>query len=298
MLTAPLIPQPSERWAMYRLICPIVDAAALASGLVPYFELSQPNGPNKRLSADIALVSGDKPVWLVEAKKFTKRLDPGLIAPYLSPDVMGVVTNGNHWVFVLGDEVFVAGPVLSETGSPNAKHQEAIISVLSSTNLKVAAGLARKSLSRWSEYVVSRKPTVWTINKGLGTREFAERTIYQRLSDVLPIALSLVVENSATESLLEELEETGAEIPIGYLELSENRLVWWLRNGLRGIRLNLKSRQIDMLSSSALLDAVGRAHIQASLKMHDKNHDMYVVRATELDEIRSLVPLFSARVSA
>jgi hypothetical protein len=56
MLDNPIRPQPSERWAMYRLICPVVDKACDVSALEPYFEYSQPNGPNRRLFADIALM--------------------------------------------------------------------------------------------------------------------------------------------------------------------------------------------------------------------------------------------------
>ncbi len=89
-------PQPSERWAMYRLICPVVDRACEISGLEPFFEYSQPNGPNRRLSADIALMRGDRPIWLVEAKRYSQRLHPDLVASHLREGLMGTVTNGNH----------------------------------------------------------------------------------------------------------------------------------------------------------------------------------------------------------
>jgi hypothetical protein len=34
-------PQPSERWAMYRLINPVMDFANDSMGLLPYFEYNQ-----------------------------------------------------------------------------------------------------------------------------------------------------------------------------------------------------------------------------------------------------------------
>jgi hypothetical protein len=86
---------------MYRLICPVVDAACGISKLEPFFEYTRPNGPNKRLSADIALMGEDSqaPIWLIEAKKYDRKIDPGMIDPYLNPGAMGVVTNGNQWIF-------------------------------------------------------------------------------------------------------------------------------------------------------------------------------------------------------
>ena len=296
MLTGKITPQPSERWAIYRMICPIVDSATAASGLVSYFEFSQPNGPNKRLSADIALLNNNKPVWLIEAKKFGKKLDPGLIAPYLTDGVMGVVTNGNYWIFVICQKIYVAGPVLSEHGEAIFDIQTVIISLLSQTNEDAAASLACKTLSAWSGHIISKRPTVWTLNKGLGSREFAKKVIYNRLSDAVLEVLPLVVEGSPTELLLEELQQSGAEIPGGRIEVSKNRLVWWLQSGARAIRLNLKSRQIDMLASNRLIEAVGKTLIRASIKMHDKNYEMSVLRATEVDEVRSLVALFSKKI--
>lgn len=85
----PIRPQPSERWAMYRLICPVTDAASEINGLEAFYEYSQPNGPNKRLSADIAIVQGSRPVWLIEAKKFARKLHPGQVSS-LAP-VFGVM---------------------------------------------------------------------------------------------------------------------------------------------------------------------------------------------------------------
>jgi hypothetical protein len=254
--------------------------------VLPFFELSQPNGPNRRLTADIALVSGDKPIRLIEAKKFSKTLDPGYITHYLSKEVMGAVTNGNYWIFVLGQTSYVAGPILDEHGDPNQELQFHIISVLKQTNLKSAKNLAGKFFATWSANAPSIKPKVWSINKGLGTREYATKQTYERLSDALAEARAFVAENSPTEMLLEELQEMGSEIARGTLEVSENRLVWWLPNGKRAIRLNLKSRQIDMLALTELISLVGENTITASIKMHDKNRNISVIRATNIDEVR------------
>jgi hypothetical protein len=69
--------------------CRSLTSLAMRAGLEPFFEFSQPNGPNRRLSADIALVQGETPIWLIEAKRFTQNLHPDLIAPYLKSGCYG-----------------------------------------------------------------------------------------------------------------------------------------------------------------------------------------------------------------
>ena len=79
--------------------------------------------------------------------------------------------------------------------------------------------------------------------------------------------------------------------------MSEKRLVWWLSDRRRGVRLDLNAHQVDMLALNALLDAAGRENIKATIKLHDKNHEMSVCRASTSPEIRSLAPVFSAAVA-
>lgn len=91
-------PQRSERWAMYRLIVPVVDLANETLGLRAYFEYNQTSAHGSSQSVDLALLDGDEPRVMVEAKSAGRAVGAELIAKYLTAGARGVVTNGVHWV--------------------------------------------------------------------------------------------------------------------------------------------------------------------------------------------------------
>lgn len=279
---------------MYRLICPVVDLAASNNGLEPFFEFSQPNGPNKRLSADIALIRGEQPVWLIEAKKFTQSLHPDLVAPYLKEGVMGVVTNGSHWVFVVRGQTAVVGPLVRSNGSIDKSVQEQLVELLSLVSEDAALQQAHPWSRSWAPIRRGASAAVWRLNEGTGSRELAETASFESLRLALQVAEGYVKPDSPTAMFLEELRESGAEIGAGTVQVSSKRLIWWLPTRLRGARINLESWQVEMLVLNNLLESVGRDRIKASIKLHDKNHAMSTCKASTPTEIRSLVPLFGA----
>ena len=68
-------PQPSERWAMYRLITPVIDYANQSMGLFPYFEYNQTSSHGTHQSVDIALLDDQEiPRVLVEAKRADRKV--------------------------------------------------------------------------------------------------------------------------------------------------------------------------------------------------------------------------------
>jgi hypothetical protein len=92
-------PQSSERWAMYRLIAPVVDYANSSLGLTSYFEFNQTSEHGGHQSVDIALLNDDyQPLILIEAKRWDRTLTPEQIDKYLQDDVRGVVSNGALWL--------------------------------------------------------------------------------------------------------------------------------------------------------------------------------------------------------
>lgn len=91
-------PQKSERWAMYRLIAPVVDFANASMGLTAYFEFNQTSEHKTSQSVDIALLDGLKPKVMIEAKRLDRRIAAEQISKYLCADVRGLVTNGMHWI--------------------------------------------------------------------------------------------------------------------------------------------------------------------------------------------------------
>jgi len=93
-------PQAAERWAMYYLICPVVDFANGKSGLVSEFEHLQRSSHGTFQKVDIALLDSEtrSPRVVVEAKRFGKPVSAELVEKYLEPSVRGAVTDGCHWV--------------------------------------------------------------------------------------------------------------------------------------------------------------------------------------------------------
>lgn len=92
-------PQKSERWAMYRLVVPVVDVANSTMRLRDYFEFNQTSRHGTSQSVDIVLLDEhDKPVVMVEAKRVDRSISAEHIDKYLEPGVRGIVTNGLHWV--------------------------------------------------------------------------------------------------------------------------------------------------------------------------------------------------------
>jgi hypothetical protein len=291
-LEVPLRPQPSERWAMYRLICPVVDRACDESGLEPFFEYSQPNGPNRRLSADIALMRRDQPIWLIEAKKFSQRLHPDLVAPYLKEGMMGIVTNGNYWVFCVNGKTFTAGPLLNDSRHVERTILDQLVSLIATEKEEHALAQSHAWNTEWVPFQRYARPEVWRTSAAKGTRLFAEKQRFSTLRDAVLNAKEHVASDSVIGFFLEEIIESGQEISVGEIEVSEKRLIWWLPDGRRGARINLEGRHLEILFLNEFLDLYGRTRILGSLKMHDKNHAMSVCKATTLGEIRSVVRLF------
>lgn len=93
--------QKSERWAMYRLIMPIIDFANESLNFHPYFEYNQTSAHGTSQSVDIALLDGVEPRVMVEAKRANRKISAEQITKYLEPGVRGIVTNGVDWVLCL-----------------------------------------------------------------------------------------------------------------------------------------------------------------------------------------------------
>lgn len=88
---------------MYRLIAPMVDFANSTLGLEAYFEFNQTSAHGTSQSVDIALLDGQGPRVMVEAKRVDRRIAAEQISKYLHQDVRGLVTNGIHWVICLNE---------------------------------------------------------------------------------------------------------------------------------------------------------------------------------------------------
>lgn len=70
-------------------------------------------------------------------------------------------------------------------------------------------------------------------------------------------------------------------------------MIWWIEERVRGVRLNLSGQHLELLVDNALLEGLGRENIRASIKMHDKNIRMSVLKAGMPEELAGLHKLFS-----
>lgn len=91
-------PQKSERWSMYRLISPVIDYANETLRFTVYFELNQTSHHGQSQSVDIALLDGERPVVLVEAKRAGRTISSDQIDKYLQADERGLVSDGFQWI--------------------------------------------------------------------------------------------------------------------------------------------------------------------------------------------------------
>lgn len=287
-------PQPSERWAMYRLICPVVDAACELSGLEPFFEYSQPNGPNKRLSADIALMAEGRktPVWVVEAKKYDRALDPGMIDAYLNPGAMGVVSNGNQWIFKIACQYLSVGPLLTRDGRLDLAIYQMLVAMIAAVDENSALALSNEWKAAWQPTGKLAGPKMWKVSGGTGSRAYHEKSRYETLSEAAAAARQYAAPGKLSATFLDQILTSGIRVPRGFFQVNEARMIWWIEKGVRGMRLNLKGTCLELLVDNSLLDRVGKQNIRASIKMHDKNVRMSVLKAGLPDELVGLLGLF------
>jgi hypothetical protein len=277
---------------MYRLICPIIDDVCATNGLEPYFEFSRPNGPNRRLSADIALMCDDRPVWLVEAKKYGRKIDPGMIDAYLMPGMMGAVSNGNEWIFKIDGRFLHVDPLLRTDGYVDEVVYAQIRSILSSIDQASAIACSDAWTTIWQSRKRAAGPTLWVSNGGKGERAYHQKNRFDTLAEAATAARGHTPNGTMAARLLDEILSTKQELSVGYLEVNEARMIWWTGNRVRGARLNLTGNHLELLVHNTLLDAIGRENIRASIKMHDKNTAMSVLKASIPEELVGLPSLF------
>jgi len=122
--------QKSERWAMYRLIVPIVDFANSTLKLTTYFEFNQTSAHGTSQSVDIALLDGDTPVSMIEAKRVDRSIGADQIDKYLQEDVRGIVSNGVNWILCLNGKSKALSIWDEETKKVNERVVDEIVDFL------------------------------------------------------------------------------------------------------------------------------------------------------------------------
>lgn len=269
-------PQKSERWSMYRLISPVIDHANETLGFTVYFELNQTSHHGQSQSVDIALLDGEKPMLLVEAKRAGRMISSDQIAKYLQNSERGLVSDRFQWILCRdgestrllifdGNEVcrdalgalidFIRGSAVSGAGWT-------IETVLAATEVKPRQPKKAKRATRISNPVVS-------------TQSLENLTGQVReLPHVLPIQAALL------GAILSQIEERGGSLGGMRWDVRSSRIsifhdkVQGHGSSHRLARILLDVGNPDVLVLNAIVDRNPRLADIAKPAPHDKHPGM------------------------
>ena len=270
-------PQKSERWAMYRIIAPIVDYANESIGLEPYFEFNQTSEHGTSQSVDIALLLGQRPVAMIEAKRMDRRVGAEQIEKYLPKDTRGIVTNGVNWI-------------LCEKGMHQAvtiwdEATQAVVSVSVSEVVDFLRGVDSQG-EQWTTdrfYVSSAvKPAKTKKDKKAMRRVNPMQSIYavdEGLEYVGRLEKTTEVESVFLLAFIESLRATHGCIPTGCrLEFRSSRVSFFddrvEGRSKRVGRIELGKQQADILVASNIADDSPTLKNIATPAPHDKGPHM------------------------
>lgn len=295
-------PQRSERWAMYRLIVPVVDFANSTLGLNVHFEFCQPSSHGTYQSVDIALLDGHLPRVLVEAKRVDRRLAAEQISKYLSPGERGLVSNGVHWILCDAGE---SKAVTLRSPSDGRVDIDALREIVSFIRGEKRNATGWTSDSSYIDPVV--KPLA------LRSRELGRRTSNLVTAVTDTEALGKAVSEQASASMLDAVfltalasrfDESGGLPAHLRCEVRSSRVVFFDTASATGrlVRIELGKRQPDVLVRTALVGANSELSQIAPAVPHDKGPHMRRYRlasqAQAIEFGRALARALSGRLRA
>ena len=229
---------------------------------------------------------------MIEAKKFGRHIDPGMVDSYLISGAMGVVTNGNQWIFKIAGKYLGIGPLLHPDGRVDETVYRRLVALIATVDEGSALALSDEWTDTWTARAKASAPEIWKASGGKGARAYHEKTRYETLQEAATAARVHAPSGTLAADLLDQIIDAGQQAPVGWIDVNRARMVWWLKDGRRGARLNLTGRHMEMLVDNAILDRIGRENVKASIKMHDKNIAMSMLKAGLADELAGLVSVF------
>jgi hypothetical protein len=281
-------PQPSERWAMYRLITPVVDFANSDSkmGLHPYFEFNQTSEHKTYQSVDIALLDkANRPVVMIEAKRVDRLMYAEQIAKYLylTPDVRGVVTNGIHWILCLNKQNKIISILDSKNKRVKESNFDAIVSFIRGEELEG---------DDWSSENQCIKPSIVPdrlrkeINGHRKSNPIDKVTDLKAMRNaVAKLSSSSKLDVTFFQALLNGLERQGGFPPHLYGEVRSSRIVLFdnriTARSKRVARIELGKDQPDILVLTALTQLAKQLEITVAATPHDKGPHMRRFRLSD-----------------
>jgi hypothetical protein len=276
-------PQSSERWAMYRIIAPIVDYANTSLKLLPYFEFNQTSEHGTHQSVDIALLDQNfLPRILVEAKRWDRVITPEQIDKYLEDGLRGVVSNGIQWV--LCERSMHTCVTIFVDGSLQLKALDAVIKFLRGQTL---GGLQFKSAPEGYRNTI--KP--WAIKKHhKAVRKVHPKAILTSSNKFRVFIDSLdkspAIERALLVAINETLESSGMPSFLR-IEARKTRVSLFddrrLKQTQRIARLELGKKHPDVLVLTEMVEKITELAAVAKPFIHDKGEHMRRFRIKDED---------------
>ncbi|MHA6885000.1 hypothetical protein [Ralstonia pseudosolanacearum] len=297
-------PQAAERWAMYCLICPVVDFANGKSGLVSEFEHLQRSAHGTFQKVDIALLDSEtrSARVMVEAKGFDKPVSAELIEKYLEPSMRGAVTNGCHWVLCMGgsskivalsrsdgmfieqalDEVvsFLRGEQVDASSwdaqdayTAKRSRSSAPKKIVRANPASTSAGTLSSDAREQSNAAKPEKSTLWVDSAGLGD-------VVQALKSAKPLEAVFL---SALATRLASAHPLAHYLKF---EVRETRVSFWdqrvssLKEG-RIARIKLGANQPDVIVRTNLVESDERLSNVLPHVVHERGRHMRRFRLSD-----------------
>lgn len=270
-------PQKSERWAMYRLIAPLVDFANATLRLTPYFEFNQTSEHGTSQSVDIALLDGQEPVAMIEAKRVNRPIGAEQIAKYLVPDMRGIVTNGTDWVLCLNSSNKAITIWDDKSKTVDAEAVSEIISFLQCTDPRY------EDWSESQEYVCTRVALQKPIKKVTAQRRSNSIQVASKsndcFSEIQKLAKATRPDQKFLEAFISSINENYGGVPInGRLEFRASRVSFFdeaiPKSSKRVGRIEIGKQQPDVLVLSSLVENSPQLSSVAKPEPHDKGPHM------------------------
>jgi hypothetical protein len=264
--------QPSERWAMYRLITPVVDYANQRLNFTPYFEFNQTSEHGTHQSVDIALLDEDgQPQVFIEAKRADRKLSPEQIDKYLNNKTRGVVTNGLIWLLC---ETGCHEPVVVFSNKLNKRALDRVISFIRGNLILDSEGNKPSDIYRSKVKLLKSKKQTKASRKVHPKQTVATTTEFQDFingTDDRPsneLAFLKAINNSITSDRLSKIKIVTRKTRVGFFDLSLPK------RQQRVARIELGKTQPDVLVRTEIV-AINPALSEIATPMiHDKGAHM------------------------
>lgn len=283
--------QPAERWAMYRLITPVIDFACHKTGWQPFFEYNQTSSHGTSQSIDIALLEEGVPRVLIEAKRAKRRISRQHIEKYLTPGLDGIVSNGTDWILCRDEDghlISVWDEVEKRVSRDGVEQVIAFIVDGAIAGSKIdpetdIAPVLRPGRHRKAQSAHRKQHTVESIGSADALHAFAAQNA--RLS---------VLDRDFLEGFA-TLFETLAENML--VEARETRMsVWCFSSGQKDrlMRIEFGKQQPSIIVKTAIVDACDESIVNVAHNRHDKHGGMREFRPKSEQQAQSLGRMISA----